>query len=271
MPTLEFKGKTTIWNHHLSVPYHALEEIKSLDFAPHEGAGHVMVEGDNLLALKALLPKYGGKVKCIYIDPPYNTGNEGWVYNDKVNSPTIRSWLGKTVDKEDLTRHDKWLCMMVPRLQLLRELLAEEGVIFVSIDDNEVHNLRAIMDKIFGEENFVGDIIRKTKSMTNDAKTGFNIQHENCLIFAKHKENMQLNGEKKDFSKYKNPDNDSAGAWVTIDPSARTGEINFEIKNPYTGKVDTPPLGRCWGFSHESFQKYIKSGKIIFKKKHKGQ
>ena len=127
---------------------------KVAEFRAHEGAEHVMVEGDNLLALKALLPKYGGKVKCIYIDPPYNTGNEGWVYNDKVNSPTIRSWLGKTVDKDDLTRHDKWLCMMVPRLQVATGIVGGEGVIFMSIDDNEVHNLRAIMDKIFGEENF---------------------------------------------------------------------------------------------------------------------
>ena len=142
MPTLQFKGRNVIWNHHLSVPYHALEEIKALDYEPEKGDGNLIVEGDNLLALKALLPQYAGKVKCIYIDPPYNTGNEGWAYNDKVNSPMIREWLGRTVEKDDLTRHDKWLCMMVPRLKLLRELLRDDGVIFVSIDDNEVHNLR---------------------------------------------------------------------------------------------------------------------------------
>ena len=161
MPTLGFKGRSIIWNHHLGIPYHALEEVSSLHYRPEAGSGHVIVEGDNLLALKALLPRYSGRVKCIYIDPPYNTGNEGWAYNDKVNSPMIKEWLGRTVDKEDLTRHDKWLCMMVPRLRLLRELLRDDGVIFISIDDNEVHNLRTVMDEIFGEENFVANVVWK--------------------------------------------------------------------------------------------------------------
>jgi adenine-specific DNA-methyltransferase len=115
---------------------------------------NLIIHGDNLKALKALLPTYAGKVKCIYIDPPYNTGNERWVYNDNVNSPMMQEWLGKVVDREDLTRHDKWLCMMMPRLKLLRELLREDGLIFVSIDDNEVHHLRMLMDEVFQEENF---------------------------------------------------------------------------------------------------------------------
>lgn len=154
MPTLQFKGKNIIWNHHLSIPYHTLEEIPRLNYQPDKGEGNLIIEGDNLLALKALLPVYGGKIKCIYIDPPYNTGNEGWAYNDKVNSPLIKEWLGKEVGKDDLTRHDKWLCMMTPRLKILRELLDDDGAIFISIDDNEVHNLRRIMDEIFGDENF---------------------------------------------------------------------------------------------------------------------
>lgn len=117
------------------------------------GSGNLLVEGDNIEALKALLPYYAGKVKCIYIDPPYNTGSEKWVYNDNVNSPEIRKWLNEVVkgENEDLARHDKWLCMMYPRLQLLREFLTEDGVIFVSIDDNEQHNLRALLDEIFGK------------------------------------------------------------------------------------------------------------------------
>src|SRR3989337_1567155 len=151
MPTLQFKGKNIIWNHHLSIPYHTLDEVKKLHFQPkklvHEGfnggaEANLIIEGDNLLALKALLPQYAGKVKCIYIDPPYNTGNEGWVYNDNVNSPMLKEWLGKEVGKDDLTRHDKWLCMMVPRLKLLRELLADAGAIFISIDDYEKQPVR---------------------------------------------------------------------------------------------------------------------------------
>ena len=115
---------------------------------------NLVIHGDNLKALKSLLPYYHGKVKCIYIDPPYNTGNENWVYNDNVNSPMMQEWLGKVVDREDLTRHDKWLCMMMPRLKLLREFLTDDGAIFVSIDDNEVHWLRSVLDEVFGEDEF---------------------------------------------------------------------------------------------------------------------
>lgn len=154
MPTIQFKGKNIIWNHHLSVPYHALDDVAKLADKPEKAKGNLVIEGDNLLALKALLPLYAGQIKCIYIDPPYNTGNEGWIYNDNVNSPLLKDWLGKEVGKDDLTRHDKWLCMMTPRLKLLRDLLTDDGAIFISIDDNELSNLREIMDEIFGEENF---------------------------------------------------------------------------------------------------------------------
>ena len=199
MPTLQFKGRSTIWNHHLSVPYHALEEVRKLDYEPARGEGNLIVEGDNLLALKALLPQYAAKVKCIYIDPPYNTGNEGWAYNDKVNSPMIRDWLGRTVDKDDLTRHDKWLCMMVPRLKLLRELLRDDGVIFISIDDNEVHNLRTIMDEIFGEENFVAGLVW-SGGRKNDSKL-ISVSHEYIICYVRdislYKENKVLWREKK--------------------------------------------------------------------------
>ncbi len=159
MPTIQFKGKSFVENHHLAVPYHQLvpQKAKSLTdkVSLHD---NLIVHGDNLLALKALLPTYAGKVKCIYIDPPYNTGNEGWVYNDKVNSPLIKEWIGKVVGKEgeDFTRHDKWLCMMMPRLKLLKELLSDSGVIFISIDDKELANLKLLMDEVYGDKNFVG-------------------------------------------------------------------------------------------------------------------
>jgi len=150
MPVLDWIGKKAVVNHHREVPYrlvHCDGELSSGD----PDAGNLLVQGDNLEALKALLPYYAGKVKCIYIDPPYNTGNEGWVYNDNVASPEIKAWLGKVVGKEaeDLSRHDKWLCMMYPRLRLLREFLREDGVLFASIDANEVASFELLLKECF--------------------------------------------------------------------------------------------------------------------------
>ena len=156
MAAIEFKGKQHIYAHHLSVPYRPLviDAERSLD--PVESGDNLIIHGDNIHALKALLPRYSGRVKCIYIDPPYNTGNERWKYNDNVNHPLMQEWLAKEgpVDGEDLERHEKWLCMMWPRLNLLKELLADDGVIFISIDYNEEHRLRMLMDEIFGEANY---------------------------------------------------------------------------------------------------------------------
>ncbi len=167
MPVLQFKGKSAIESYHHTVPHHTLEIDKKLSLSKNPGLdGNLIIEGDNLLALKSLLPTHAGRVKCVYIDPPYNTGNEGWVYNDNLTQPQFKEWIGKTVGKEgeDATRHDKWCCMMYPRLALLRELLSEDGAIFVSIDDNEVHHLRAMMEELYGEENFVSAIIWRRKS-----------------------------------------------------------------------------------------------------------
>lgn len=158
MPTINFKGKNFVANHHLGVPHHELIPVPEHSITKEGRCSlhdNLIVHGDNLLALKALLPTYAGKVDVIYIDPPYNTGIESWIYNDNVNSPMIQEWLGKTVDTEDLTRHDKWLCMMMPRLKLLAELLSEDGTIFMSCDDNELANLKVLCDEIFGEENFI--------------------------------------------------------------------------------------------------------------------
>ena len=168
MPTLDFKGKQFIYGHHLTVPVRTLkvDADKSLtDDSDPSLNDNLIIHGDNLHALKALLPKYAGKIKCIYIDPPYNTGNENWVYNDNVNSPIMQAWLERhsPIDNEDLERHDKWLCMMWPRLHLLRELLSDDGAIFISIDDNEIHNLLLLMDEVFDEENFVANLIWRKK------------------------------------------------------------------------------------------------------------
>lgn len=165
MPTLDFKGKNYVYSHHLSVPFRELK-IDAKKSKPAKGEkpsmdDNLVIHGDNLHALKALLPRHAGKIKCIYIDPPYNTGKEKWHYNDNVNSPLIRQWLkdnANPVDKADMERHEKWLCMMWPRLSLLKELLSHDGLIFISIDDNEMHRLRLLMDEIFGDENFLGQI-----------------------------------------------------------------------------------------------------------------
>ena len=150
MPTLTWAGKEAVVNHHQKVPFHLLKDVPSLSVGD-PGSGNLIVEGDNLVALKALLPYYAGQVKCIYIDPPYNTGNDKWIYDDNVNNPIIKEWLGNVVGDEanDLSRHDKWLCMMYPRLQLLKKFLAPDGVIFISIDDIEIPYLRIIMDELF--------------------------------------------------------------------------------------------------------------------------
>ncbi|MBP3501303.1 MAG: site-specific DNA-methyltransferase [Oscillospiraceae bacterium] len=184
MPTLEWIGKDKVINHHQQVPYRVLEEKYTYNA---EKSDNMIIRGDNLEALKALLPKYEGRIKCIYIDPPYNTGNEGWVYNDNVNDPKIKKWLGEVVGREgeDLSRHDKWLCMMYPRLKLLQRLLSDDGVIFISIDDNEQSYLRIICDEIFGKGNFLADVIwEKSDSPRMDAKQ-FSSRHDHTIVFSK--------------------------------------------------------------------------------------
>lgn len=199
MPVIQFKGKTAIESYHHTIPHHALEfdpklsvlskgEKPSLD-------GNLIIEGDNLLALKALLPTHAGRINCVYIDPPYNTGNEGWVYNDNLTQPQFKEWIGQTVGKEgeDFTRHDKWCCMMYPRLQLLKQMLHRElGVMLVSIDDNELHHLKMLLDEIFGEHNLVGTIVWE-KGRKNDAKF-ISIGHEYMLVYAASLESLKGNG-----------------------------------------------------------------------------
>ena len=192
MATLHFKGKALVENLHLGVPYHELIPARDKGLSPKASLNdNLIIGGDNLLGLKALLPSYHGKIKCIYIDPPYNIGTENWRYNDRVNSPMMREWLGKAVDREDLTRHDKWCCMMLPRLKLLRELLRDDGSIFVSIDDNEVHRLRCIMDEIFGEDNFLGSFVWEG-TVKNDAHF-ISVGHDYVLCYARRIESLKAN------------------------------------------------------------------------------
>ena len=184
MPTLNWIGKDAVVNHHQHVPFHLLKDVPELACgAP--GDGNLIVQGDNLVALKALLPYYAGQVKCIYIDPPYNTGNENWVYNDNVNSPVIREWLGQVVGKEGetLDRHDRWLCMMYPRLKLLQRLLSRDGIIAVSIDDNEVNLLGVLLDDIFGANNRLACAPWLAEPSGGKQKAALRKGHEYILIY----------------------------------------------------------------------------------------
>jgi adenine-specific DNA-methyltransferase len=276
MPTLHWIGKEKVVNHHQDVPFRVLEHQYGFDANKGESekltdSGNKIIHGDNLEALKSLLPEYEGKVKCIYIDPPYNTGNESWVYNDNVNHPKIKKWLGEVVGKEgdDLSRHDKWLCMMYPRLKLLHKLLADDGVIFVSIDDNEQAKLRIIMDEIFGGKNFLGNIVWKKK--TNGNNMGhIPPVHDFIVAYAKHEDKLDLPGARYSqeyiSQNYSNPDNDPRGPWTTSDLSANHEGPYFPITNPETKEVHYPPKGRYWVFNEAEVKKRIDDGRIIFGK-----
>lgn len=191
MPTLNWIGKEAVVNHHQQVPFHLLKDVPELACG-NPGEGNLIVQGDNLVALKALLPYYAGQVKCIYIDPPYNTGNEGWAYNDNVNSPVIREWLGKVVGKEGetLDRHDRWLCMMYPRIVLLKQFLRQDGVILMSLDANEHRYAELLLDEIFGIQNRVETFVWK-KSYGGGAKSKQVVNlHEFILCFAKSRDHL---------------------------------------------------------------------------------
>ena len=266
MPTLEWIGKDKVINHHQQVPYRVLEEKYTYNA---EKSDNMIIRGDNLEALKALLPQYEGKVKCIYIDPPYNTGNEGWVYNDNVNDPKIKKWLGEVVGKEgeDLSRHDKWLCMMYPRLKLLQKLLAEDGAIFISIDDTEFHNLRAICNEVFGENNFITTIIWHKNYAPKGTARHFSEDHDYILVYAKDGDKWVPNKmprTEKQNKAYKNYDNDPRGLWRPNNLAAR----NFYSKGVYSitcpsGRViPGPPAGSYWRVSEEKFWEMDRDGRI---------
>lgn len=193
MPEIVFKGKEYVYNHHLTVPYRPLVAQADKGIGVEGLDGNLIIQGDNLHALKALLPHYAGKVDLIFIDPPYNTGNEGWCYNDKVNSPIMKEWLNNNpVDKDDMLRHDKWLCMMWPRLVLLRELLSERGSLWMTLDDNEVHRARMVMDEIFGEDNFCCCFVWRKVDSPNDNKVAVTPDHEFILVYARSLEDLEL-------------------------------------------------------------------------------
>ncbi len=251
MPTLNWIGKDAVIKHHHQVPFHLLKDVPELACGD-PGSGNLIVQGDNLIALKALLPHYAGKVKCVCIDPPYNTGNEGWAYNDNVNSPVIREWLGKVVGKEGetLDRHERWLCMMHPRLALLRQFLTDDGAIFICLDDNEIANLRHLMSELFGENNFAAHLVwQKKYAPQNDARF-FSQMHDHILVYARNSaawtRNLVPRTDKQDKA-YKNPDNDERGLWKASDltRAEHRDRDYYGIVTP-AGKTVFPSKGRSW-------------------------
>ncbi len=281
MPTLHWIGKDAVIAHHKEVPFHLLKCDERLSVASdspllsgegpgvRSGEGNLLLQGDNLLALKALLPHYAGRVKCIYIDPPYNTGNEGWVYNDNVNSPEMKEWLGKVVggETEDLSRHDKWLCMMYPRLVLLREMLREDGSLWMSIDDNEVQHARSILDEIFGSENFIATIIWQKIFAPKGSARHLSENHEFILIYARNSNiwarNLQPRSLRQD-ERYKNYDNDPRGVWSSDNLTARNyyGAGTYAITTPSGRVITGPPKGTYWRVSKETFEELDKDNRI---------
>ena len=281
MPTLNWIGKDAVVRHHREVPFRLLEPVPALSCVPANGAGdsgNLIVQGDNLHALKALLPRYAGRVKCIYIDPPYNTGNEGWVYNDNVNSPEIRRWLGEVVGKEGetLDRHDRWLCMMYPRMLLLKQFLREDGAIFVSIDDNELATLRLLMDEVFGIQNFVATVLwQKKYAVANDHKT-IAPMHDFVLVYQrspKWRRNLLPRGNEKD-TQYKFED--KKGVFRNSDYTCnKTAEerpnLYYPVINPNTGEELWPKRTRVWAYSQDEYARHIEEDLIYWGKDGKGK
>jgi adenine-specific DNA-methyltransferase len=311
MPTLNWIGKEAVVNHHLEVPFHLLKDVPDLSCGD-PGTGNLIVEGDNLLALKALLPYYAGQVKCIYIDPPYNTGMDGrndegkrvgWVYSDNINRPELQAWFDKEVglEGEDLSRHDKWLCMMYPRLQLLKKFLLPDGVIFVSLDEIEFAHLRVVLDEVFGASNRVGTIV--WKNATDNNPTQIATEHEYVMCYALEKSRLprewkspnlavkqklleigdefiqKFSQDKRqdEYSKWfrKNKDYlwpfdrykfiDDGGVFTGSQSVHNPGKegYRYDVLHPISKKPCTQPL-MGYRFPEETMKKLIADGRIIF-------
>lgn len=273
MPTIDFKGKQFVYSHHLGVPFRELQVVpkKSLQQEGKKAAldDNLIIHGDNLEALKALLPTHAGKVDCIFIDPPYNTGEEGWCYNDNVRSPLMKEWVKKAanpVDKEDLERHDKWLCMMWPRLQLLKDLLAENGSLWVTIDDNESHALRQLLDEVFGRNGFIAEIAWRHSDNSSNNVTQFSQDFNTILVYSKNEywvPNFLDNPEKR--SHFSNPDNDPKGPWFDGNPvnnPAIRKNLQFDYPGPHGNMIKHPPNG--WRWSKETMDKKFETGELRY-------
>jgi len=250
MPEIVFKGKEYVYNHHLTVPYRPLLPDAGKSMGAADMSGNLVIHGDNLHALKSLLPRYAGAVDLVFIDPPYNTGNEGWCYSDGVNSPIMKEWLSTNpVDGEDMLRHDKWLCMMWPRLTLLRELLSERGSIWMTLDDNEVHRARMVMDEMFGAENFLANFVWQSKDTPGNNSTGVAETHNNLVAYRKSEafSGNLLERNEEQIGNYTNPDNDKRGPWLAAPLTrAEFRERDFYPIRNKAGREVSPPKGSSW-------------------------
>jgi adenine-specific DNA-methyltransferase len=272
MPELHFKGKEFVYNHHLSVPYRPLviDNNKSVG-ATHDLNNNLIVHGDNLHALKALMPLYAGKVDCVFIDPPYNTGNEGWCYNDNVNSPMLKEWLATNpVGLEDGLRHDKWLAMMYPRLKLLYELLSETGSFWITLDDNEIHRARAMLDEIFGEEAFAACIVWQKKYAVANDQQGIAPMHDYLLVYQKTEwqRNLLERTEEND-SQYRHEDAMGvfrADNYTCNKTAEERPNLYYPITNPNTGEEVLPNKSAVWRYSRERHAHNEKNGFVYWGK-----
>lgn len=272
MPTLNWIGKDKVVNHHQEVPYKVLEHKfgvrEGIETTEETNSGNLIIHGDNLEALKSLLPKYQGKVDCVYIDPPYNTGNENWIYNDNVNDPKIQKWLGEVVGQqgEDLTRHDKWLCMMYPRLRILHQLLSETGVIFVSINfAHEESHLRLLLDEIFSPSNYIGTLTwESTTQPANAGKARFKLQQkvEPILFYCKDKHSLPqfILQEVDSGLKYPHMGKYGACRFEIIEKSDAGGYKRDTMKFPILGQL--PRDGKRWQIGWDTAQDLINRGRI---------
>jgi adenine-specific DNA-methyltransferase len=266
VPELQFRGKEFVYNHHLTVPFRPLEMHAEKSLGDARLDGNLIVHGDNLHALKALLPMYAGKVDCIFIDPPYNTGNEGWAYNDNVNSPMIREWLSDNpIGLDDGLRHDKWACMMWPRLKLLHELLAENGSLWVTIDDNEDHRLRMTLDEVFGPEGYITEIAWQHSDSSSNNVTQFSQDFNSIFVYSRNPywcPNFLDDPDKRKH--FRNPDNDPNGPWydgADIQNPAIRPNLQFDIDGP-NGIVKHPPNG--WRWSRDTMEEKFSTGELRF-------
>lgn len=272
MPELKWIGKEKVINHHLDVPYRVLDRKYSFDESGQteedNGSENMIIHGDNLEALKSLLPKYEGRIDCIYIDPPYNTGEEGWIYNDSVNDPQIKKWLGEVVGSEgdDLSRHDKWLCMMYPRLKLLHRLLKNTGVLLVSVDfKNESHNIRCVLNEIFGESSYVGQFTwESTTQPTNSgsAKLGLQVKTEPIYFYAKDKNKILTFNLDIDESDFKYPHEGKFGKcrFEIIEKSDAGGYERPTMKFQILGQY--PREGKRWQIGEDTARELEAQGKV---------
>lgn len=272
MPTLNWIGKEKIVTHHLDVPYHVLNRVRSYDkkgeHKKDNKSKNMIIHGDNLQVLKSLLPKYEGRIDCVYIDPPYNTGNEQWIYDDNVKDPKILKWLGKVVgaESEDLCRHDKWLCMMYPRLCLLHKLLADDGFIFISINfKDELHHLRMICDEIFGSKNYIGTLT--WESVTQPVNAGaakFNLQQkvEAILLYIKRKEEFKGFKIESVISNKNYPEQGTNGPFRTeiIEKSDAGGYNRETMKFPILGQL--PREGKRWQIGEKTARELEAKGRL---------